>query len=602
MTLAGLVAANNLNDVTDIERTWDNLGSNISATIFVPSPTLDLNFAANKSLVDSVSGNNLITFTRASTGTFVGSNGLIQNAASNVARFDHNPSTGESLGLLVEEARTNSLLYSQQFDNAAWGKNSSTIASSAAVAPDGTSTAQKLVEDASNATHSITVGVPIDTYKTVTLFAKAAERNWIGIGLFDTARGWVYSFFNLSTGTIGTNPDGNAVITALSNGWYRIQIGRQANAGSTLRILLQTANGTNTYNGDSNNYTGDGSSGAFIWGAQVESAATFPTSYIPTSGSTVTRATDIVSITGANFSSWFSQNGNFTIYSEFIGLRNSYYSNTYTELFTFSTGFGVLRRSSTSVQWAKPADGWADRGGFNSLSSTTIKTKLCSAISNYYGYTFADSTGVTTVTRTAPSDAFPAPSSIQFVTAPGGACSTLSRITYYPVRLPDRTLQVFASSGVSSSFPYSFSIKGKDILALKQVNRASTRDFIFIRGLTSNAQARITTASQYTASGVALRNVAMLKTAPTTVGNYFFSSGLTVSGVSCQINGTNALSIATSPFSGSGATVPLLFAGLRPQANWRMTEAMTSGTVTAPESAIPIETEDFLLFIKVGQG
>ena len=102
MALAGLLAANNLNDVTDIERTWDNLGSNISATVFVPAPTLDLDFAANKSLIDSVSGNNLITFSRASTGTFVGSNGLVQTAASGVARFDHNPATGESLGLLVE--------------------------------------------------------------------------------------------------------------------------------------------------------------------------------------------------------------------------------------------------------------------------------------------------------------------------------------------------------------------------------------------------------------------------------------------------------------------------------------------------------------------
>ena len=66
-------------------------------------PTLNLDFANTKTLDPRV------TFTRASTGTFVGSNGLIQTAASNIPRFDHNPTTGESLGLLVEEARTNSL-------------------------------------------------------------------------------------------------------------------------------------------------------------------------------------------------------------------------------------------------------------------------------------------------------------------------------------------------------------------------------------------------------------------------------------------------------------------------------------------------------------
>ena len=83
MTLPGLVRANNLNDVVDRERAWDNLGSSLATgDISIPAPSLDLNFASNKSLVDDISGNNLITFSRASTGTFVGSNGLLQTAAS----------------------------------------------------------------------------------------------------------------------------------------------------------------------------------------------------------------------------------------------------------------------------------------------------------------------------------------------------------------------------------------------------------------------------------------------------------------------------------------------------------------------------------------
>jgi hypothetical protein len=100
---------------------------------------------------------------------------------------------------------------------------------------------------------------------------------------------------------------------------------------------------------------------------------------------------------------------------------------------------------------------------------------------------------------------------------------------------------------------------------------------------------------------VALRDAAMPKFAPITRGNYLFSSGLTLSGTTVQINGTNALSIATSPFSSSTATVPLLFAGLRPQANWRISETMASGVLASPESAIPIATGDFLLFMKAGQ-
>ena len=72
-------------------------------------PTLDLNFANNESLVDSVTGKNLVTHTRASSATYADGDGVIQSATTNTPRFDHNPATGESLGLLVEEARTNLL-------------------------------------------------------------------------------------------------------------------------------------------------------------------------------------------------------------------------------------------------------------------------------------------------------------------------------------------------------------------------------------------------------------------------------------------------------------------------------------------------------------
>lgn len=75
-------------------------------------PSLDLRFAENKSLVDATTGQNLVTFTRASEATFVNSQGQVQTAAIDAPRFDHNPTTGESLGLLVEEQRQNLLLNS----------------------------------------------------------------------------------------------------------------------------------------------------------------------------------------------------------------------------------------------------------------------------------------------------------------------------------------------------------------------------------------------------------------------------------------------------------------------------------------------------------
>jgi hypothetical protein len=77
------------------------------------TPTLDLRFASSKNLNDYVSGQNLITYTRAGNATFFDANGTIQTAGANTPRFDHNPATGESLGLLIEEARTNLLLNSE---------------------------------------------------------------------------------------------------------------------------------------------------------------------------------------------------------------------------------------------------------------------------------------------------------------------------------------------------------------------------------------------------------------------------------------------------------------------------------------------------------
>jgi hypothetical protein len=591
MTLAGLVAANNLNDVTDIERTWDNIGSNLSATVFVPAPSLDLNFAASKSLVDSVSGNNLITFSRASTGTFVGSNGLIQTAASGVARFDHNGATGESLGLLIEEARANAFTYSEQFDNAAWTKSAITIIANATTAPDGTLTADKIVEDTSNSEHCLTIGVA-ESGPSVSIFAKASERSWLVMYIYSTTYGDNRTaYFNLSDGVLGTVSAGvTASIQKLPNGWCRVSISTGTGSFPSIRIGTAAGNGVKSY-------TGGSAFGLFVWGAQLEYYS-FPTSYIPTTSATVTRAADVADITGSNFTSWYNQSAG-TIFVRGQGARppaasfqERWYNGTsqggsqttfQTEIWNGITGSGP------SFSYTPYATSSFVVARDNSVVCNGAKDGTLFSVN---GAGFAIITGVSSLAIGRRPD----------IGAVGYTNGTISRIAYYSSRLPDNTLKGLSAYGVISNFPYSFSIKGKDILALKQVNRASTRDFIFIKGLTSNAQARITTASQYTASGVALRNVAMLKTAPTTVGNYFFPSGLTVSGVSCQINGTNALSIATSPFSGSDATAPLLFAGLRPQTNWRMTEAMTSGTVTAPESAIPIETENFLLFIKAGQG
>ena len=102
-------------------------------------PSLFLDFAKRKSLVDAISKNNLITFTRSSTGTYVGSDGYIKTAAADEARFDYDPVTGESLGLLIEEQRTNFINYSENFEN--WNRFDGGLMSTNQISsPDGSIT------------------------------------------------------------------------------------------------------------------------------------------------------------------------------------------------------------------------------------------------------------------------------------------------------------------------------------------------------------------------------------------------------------------------------------------------------------------------------
>lgn len=153
-------------------------------------------------------------------------------------------------------------------------------------------------------------------------------------------------------------------------------------------------------------------------------------------------------------------------------------------------------------------------------------------------------------------------------------------------------------SGVTTS---GVIIKGGDILALNGVNNTSTKDFVRIKGLTASAQPRLNTAANNTASGVARQLIAMPRNAPTTSGNYLFSGSAVLSGVTLAINNTPASSIATSPFSGSTAIASVVLSSLLLQSNFRITEAMASGSLANPEIAIPYETSEFVFFIKAGQ-
>jgi hypothetical protein len=277
---------------------YGSLGGQDSTSTGYPSirPTLDLNFAQTKTLDPRV------TFYRDSLGTYVDSQGIIRTVTANVPRFDHNPITGESLGLLIEESRTNLELNSQDFTQSNWTKTNCSINSiNNTIAPDGTLTANKIAESTGTITsggvvYAITGTNNGITY-TISVYAKAAGRNYLAIDGYLAP--YQTAIFNLSNGTVTTSAGVSCSIVSVGNGWYRcifVITSTGYTGGPSFRFQNDVA---------STSYTGDGNSGIYLWGAQVE-AGSFPTSYIPTSGSAVTRSADTAYMDGVNLTSWYS--------------------------------------------------------------------------------------------------------------------------------------------------------------------------------------------------------------------------------------------------------------------------------------------------------
>jgi hypothetical protein len=232
------------------------------------------------------------------------------------ARFDYDPVTLAPKGILIEEQRTNLFPYSEDFANAIWVKGGVTVSADATTSPDGTVDADKIVEDTSTGNHNVyNGGGGAAGAHTMSVFAKPAGRNWLVVRIegFD-------AYFNLATGTIGTvGPGLIAAITPAANGYYRCAITKTL-AGATA-CTYRLATGDNV-----SSYTGDGTSGIFLWGAQLELGA-FPTSYIPTVASQVTRTADVCSITAPMFAPWYNQTEG-TFVAQFSGPSGGYALNT----------------------------------------------------------------------------------------------------------------------------------------------------------------------------------------------------------------------------------------------------------------------------------
>lgn len=234
---------------------------------------------------------------------------VLLTAQSGVPRFDHNPTTDESLGFLLEESRTNLLVQSEDFDTT-WSETRATLSLNSVVAPNGTLTADRLIASTDNNTHFTSqTFTGTAASHTFSVYAKASGLNHVALRLFNGTSQVGLAYYNLSTGATGTVTAGTATITSVGNSWYRCTLTATlaASASCTADVYLASADNTNSFAGDAFN-------GVTLWGAQLEAGA-FATSYIQTVAATVTRAADAAIMTGTNFSSWFSA-AEYTLFSE----------------------------------------------------------------------------------------------------------------------------------------------------------------------------------------------------------------------------------------------------------------------------------------------
>jgi hypothetical protein len=217
------------------------------------------------------------------------------------------------------------LTYSEDFTNAAWTKADATILANQIIAPDGALTMDKLVEDATSAEHLFSVNATAAN-QTFSIFAKAAERSIVTIAVSTSATNYGAARFNLSDGTfvtnLGTGGGVTVAVTNVGNGIYRCSVlWAGVISGAAIAVSLATDMVTFGPRGRQT-YTGDGVSGIYIWGAQLEAGA-FATPYTPTVAAQVTRLADSAVMTGVNFSSWFNPSeGSFFSEALYNGIGN----------------------------------------------------------------------------------------------------------------------------------------------------------------------------------------------------------------------------------------------------------------------------------------
>jgi hypothetical protein len=383
-----------------------------------------------------------LTFTRAgATATRVNSSGLIETVAADTPRFDYHPVTLALRGLLIEEARTNLMLWSEDFSNGAWAKGACNLSSNSAVAPDGVMTMDKIIPGAGVDTTANTSAGGVTQSRTVSasaawtlsLFAKKGE---VGLKLREGAATGSVVKVDLDTGAV-TGSSAAFAVTAeeWGGGIWRVKATRTTGAA-------ETSCGVNI---KADIDTGDGVSGVYAWGVQLEQAS-FASSYIPTTSASVTRNADVPTDTA--IADWFiATEGTMVVEAESNASAIS--ANQYVAEFSNGTNDEriLIYRSSGGAVTMFAADGASTQN--QTSMGTTVSGAIFRAAYAFAANDFAGSRdGAAVVTDSA--GTMPTVDRLRLGVTVSATNQSLNgwlrRFTYYPRRLSNADLVALSGS------------------------------------------------------------------------------------------------------------------------------------------------------------
>mgnify|MGYP003779341189 CR=1 FL=1 len=294
-------------------------------------------------------------FTRDSGATRVNKEGLIEVVSNNEPRIDFlNDSKG---ALLLEPSRSNLVTYSEDFTQSYWSKIGSSISPNISISPDGTQNASKLIEDNLNGLKRLRINaISTSGDNTLSFFVKSAERKWIL--LREAGQTGAYAFFDLENGVIGqSNLAENIEIKQFNNDWYRISF-KDSVTSVAIELRLALSDGVQSYQGD-------GTSGLYIWGAQLEQGS-YATSYIPTNGGAATRVADSC-IKNNIYTSIINSSYPFTMYVESTVIASNLYVISFLNESSSSQSYSIAL-SSNQVYFGARANGTTE----NLFSGVTL--------------------------------------------------------------------------------------------------------------------------------------------------------------------------------------------------------------------------------------